>query len=199
VARVNREHLSLFYEHNIELTTKTLYLGYGRSEDVDLDDKVTADIIKGLHILSTIRPEEPIRLLLNNAGGHTQHGLAVYDFILTLKSPVHVDVFGHCNSIAAWILQAADVRRMSASSQLMIHDGEGEVVGSPSSIDTWYQFGKQQDEYCRRILLDSIRAKHPGYTLGKLKKILKHDTILWAHEALELGLIDQIIPNYGEE
>ena len=183
MARINKDHIDKFYDYNIELATKTLYLGFGDSSDHDLDEKITAHIIKGLHILSTIRPEEPIRIIMNNQGGDTQHGLAIYDTIRGLSSPVHIDVYGHCYSIGAWILQAADHRRMSKHSSLMIHDGEG----------TKDKFHREQDEKCRDILLARIREKHPDYKVSVLQKLLDTDTYMWPEQALALGLIDEVI------
>lgn len=181
--RINKDQVWLFYEHGIELSTKTLYLGFGADEEVDLDQKVTADVLKGLHILSSIRPEEPIRIMMNNQGGDTQHGLAIYDAIRNVSSPVHITVYGHAYSIAAWILQAGDVRRMSKHSSLMIHDGQG----------TKSRFFKEQDSLCRDILLQRIKEKHPEYSAARLQKLLDTDTYLWPQQALELGLIDEVV------
>lgn len=183
MAKVNKDQIWLFYEHGIELATKTLYIGHGQEPVMDLDDKVAADVLKGLHILSSIRPEEPIRILVNNQGGDTQHGLAIYDAIRNVSSPVHATVYGHCYSIAAWILQAADIRRMSKNSSMMIHHGEG----------TRDQFTKEQDERCMDILLERIREKNPDYSRARLNAMLLKDTYLWANQALELGLIDEVV------
>lgn len=182
MARVNRDHVDLFFDHGVELATKCIYIGYGMSDEFDLDQKVTADVLKGLRILSSIRPEEPISILINNQGGETQHGLAIYDAIRSLSSPVHITVYGHCYSIGAWILQAGDVRKMSKHSSLMIHHGSGDKT----------QFDKEMDEKCVDILLDRIREKQPEYSRKQLDKLLLKDTYLWPEEALKLGLIDEI-------
>lgn len=193
MAKVNKDQVWLFYEHGIELSTKTLYLGYGADDEMDLDQKVTADVLKGLHILSSIRPEEPIRIVMNNTGGDSHHGLAIYDAIRNVPSPVHIIVYGHCYSIAAWILQAGDKRIMSKHSSLMIHDGDNSISGKKQEFKNWQKFYEEQDHVCREILLERIREKHPGYAMSKLEKMLKTDTIFWPREALELGLIDEVI------
>lgn len=182
MARVNKEQVWLFFEHGVELATKTIYLGTGDSDDYDLDQKVTADVLKGLRILSSIRPEEPISIILNNQGGETQHGLAIYDAIRSLSSPVHITVYGHCYSIGAWILQAGDVRRMSKHSSLMIHHGSGDKT----------TFDREMDEKCVDILLDRIKEKHPDFSKKQLDKMLLKDSYMWPEDALKLGLIDEI-------
>lgn len=183
MARVNKDQVWLFFEHGIELSTKTLYLGSGTDTEIELDEKVTADVLKGLHILSSIRPEDPIRIMLNNQGGDTQHGLAIYDAIRNVSSPVHIVVYGHCYSIAAWILQAGDKRMMSKHSSLMIHHGQGEKT----------QWAKEEDDLCMDILLERIREKHPEFSKARLNKMLLKDTYMRPKQALELGLIDEIL------
>lgn len=182
MARISKDHLFMWYEHNINLETKTLYLGHGES-DCDVDEFLTANVLKGLHVLSKIRPDDPISIIMNCTGGEVHHGLAIYDTIRSLSSPVHIAVAGSCESMAAWILQAADLRTMTSNSHMMIHHGEGRKTA----------FDKEVDKRCTEILLDKIREKNPDFSESKLDKILLKDTYLWPEQALELGLIDEVI------
>lgn len=193
MARVNKDQIYLFFEHGIEVSTKTLYLGYGADEETDVDQVLASDVIKGLRILSSIRPEEPIHIIMNCQGGDCQHGFAIYDAIRMVQSPVHITVIGHCYSMAAWILQAGTVRRMSRNSSMMIHNGESVVGGRKKDKKNWTKYHQEQDERANRIFLDRIQKKHPGFSLTRLEKMLEVDTILWPEEALELGLIDEVI------
>lgn len=183
MAKINKDNLNYFIDNDIDISTKTIYLGHGKSDSCDVDEHLAANVIKGLHILSSIRLGDPINIIINSQGGDTQHGLAIYDAIRLVSSPVHITVFGHCYSIAAWILQAGTIRRMTANSSLMIHDGEG----------TKSKFFKEQDIKCRDILLARIREKHPDFSVTKLQKMLDTDTYLWADQALALGLVDQVV------
>lgn len=173
----------MFFEHNIEVATKTLYMGFGDSEDVDIDQKVASDLLKGLHILDNLRPEEPIKIITNNAGGEVIHGLAIYDAISNCNSEVHVYIYGHCYSMASWVIQAADRRIMSKNSIMMIHYGEG----ARDNLD------KQINEVFINIMLPRIQEKKPKFSRAQLDKMLLKDTYLWPHEALELGLIDEVL------
>jgi ATP-dependent protease ClpP protease subunit len=183
MSRISKDHIYLLFEHGIDIASKTIYIGYGDDEECDLDQKVAADVLKGLHILSVIRPEDSINVLMNCQGGYTQHGFAIYDKIRSLTTPVNITIYGHCYSMASWILQAADHRSMSRNSTLMIHHGDG-----PKDA-----FSKEQDKRCTRILLDKIREKNPEFTEARLNKMLLRDTYLWPEEALALGLIDEVL------
>lgn len=183
MARINRDYIDYFYEYNLDLNGRTLYLGYGDDEDSDMDQKVCADILKGLHILTTVSRELPINIIMNNQGGFVYHGLAIYDAIRNLPNHVTISVYGHCHSIGAWILQAADTRKMAKHASLMIHHGEGNKT----------EFERKMDTKCMDILLAKIHEKKPEFTRKQLDKMLLKDTYLWAEEALELGLIDEVI------
>lgn len=194
MARITRDDISRFLDHDVDVGSKTIYFGYGDPDgDCDLDHILAANVIKSLHILSSIRPDEPIRIIINNTGGDDTHGLGIYDMIRSSKSPVHGYVYGNCQSMAVWVLQACDHRAMSKHSTMMIHDGEGVMAGKKEDVDTWKKWQDKQDEICRDILLDRIREKHPKFQRAKLIRMLSKDTPLSATEALGLGLIDEVI------
>lgn len=193
MARISKDHINYFYEHNLDLSTKTIYLGYGDEDEAEIDHVLAADILKGLHLLDSVRPDEPIRIIMNCTGGDVTHGLAIYDAIRRCKSQVEIEVYGHCYSMAAWILQAGDVRRMSKHSSMMIHDGEQSMNGRKKDMMRWQAFEQEQDKACSEILLGRIREKQPQFTQKRLDKMLATDTIFWPKQALELGLIDEVI------
>ena len=192
-SKLLRENAELFFHYGLDITNRTIYLGGSDPDnDCDVDAAVTENFLKAFHLLSS-SSVEPIRILLNNCGGETQHGLAIYDAIRLSKSHVTIDVLGHCYSIAAWILQAGDTRRMSEHSSLMIHDGDGVVSGRVDEQRSWYKFYQEQDHKCRTILLERIREKHPEYPMSKLEKLLRTDTIFHPQQAVNIGLVDSIL------
>lgn len=190
MARVAKEHLDLFYQHGIDIGTKCLYLM--DSSEGEIDARVAADITKGLHILSRIRPEEPIYIIINSGGGDVNQGLAIYDAIRRTPCKVIATVVGTCYSIAAWILQAADHRIMTPHSSLMIHEGETAYSGNVQTVHKSMEFDARQSELCEALLIERIREKHPGFPMIKLKRLLRIDTYMTPQEALDLGLIDEI-------
>jgi ATP-dependent Clp protease, protease subunit len=182
-----------FFNENIHFPSRTIYLGYGRSGEDDIDLTLASNIIKGLKLLEFDNSKEDIHIILNSLGGDVQHGLAIYDTIRQLECTVNITVTGHCYSMAAWILQAADNRNMTKHSSMMIHEGDNSVSGRSQDAKNWHTFYGQQDDVCVNILLGRVRERNPTFPKSKLVKMLKQDTILWAPEALELGLIDNII------
>lgn len=191
--KVSRDHVDKWFNYGIDLDAKLVDFSNAGNEEVDLDSELAVRTVKALRILDRIRPEDPITLLIHCEGGDVDAGLAVYDAIRRCKSPVHCEVVGVCYSMAAWVLQAGDVRRMHKHSSLMIHDGEGSVSGKKHEIESSKKFTDYQDRICEDILLDRIREKHPEFTRTKLRKLLATDTYLTPEEALELGLVDQVI------
>lgn len=182
MARLNKDSIQLFLEHNLDVSSRTIYFGYGIESEDEIDHVLAAGILKSLHVLSRTRPEEPITMLINCNGGDAQHGLAIIDVMSSMKAPITAIVQGHCHSMAAWVLQAADHRVMTLNSSLMIHNGE--------SVKDKYN--AELDRRCNKILLDRIHEKQPSYTEAKLNRILQTDYYIWPAEALEWGLIDEI-------
>lgn len=194
MARLNRDEISRFIEHNLDVSSRTIYFGYGDPDgDCDLDQVLAANTIKSLYLLDKVRPDTPITLLINNQGGDDQHGLAIYDAIKTVSSQVTGVVYGHCQSMAVWVLQACDVREISPHSVVMIHNGSGSLEGRTEEIDAWKKWQDKQDRICADILLSRIREKHPQFQRARLNRMLKTDTIMSPQEALDLGLVDRIL------
>ena len=166
----------------IDIPSRALYMGYGwKGGSHDVDEKLTADTVWGLHLLS--QSEGDIRLYINCLGGDQQHGYAIYDMIRNISNRVIGHVIGHCHSMAVWILLGCDWRVATENSQFMIHDG----VGSKTDFDT------AQDEYSRLLLLSRIRETNPDFPRKRLDKMLAKDTYLTALEARKLGIIDEIL------
>ena len=195
--RFNREDVDRFYDYDIYVPTRTLYIGTRTVDDDNNEEGVDAAlsefIIKGLLILDS-KSNEDITIIINNVGGEVFHGFAIYDAIRACKSKVIMKVFGQCMSIAALILQAADIRMVSPLSRIMIHVGTfGLADNHPEIQKAWVkQFAKDDEEYVR-ILLEKIQQKHPDYTRARLENKILFDKILDAQESIELGLSDSII------
>lgn len=186
MAKPSADALEIFYSHGLDVASRTVFL---ETDDVNHDSVTTA--IKGLHLLS--RSPGPISLILNTGGGDVQQGMALYDFVRSLEQEVTIIARGECYSMGAIILQAGDVRAMSAHSTLMIHDGDANVEGyNRQTKKAWSDIYQKYDKWTDDILLSSIKKKHPDFTMKRLQSWLARDTILDATAALDLGLIDRI-------
>ena len=194
MARLSKDHLDKFYDYDIWLEGRTLYIGsisthtlsdvYGADE---ISPLTTERVIKGLALLET-KPEEPIKIVLNSPGGDVYQGLAIYDAIK--RSPCHVEILatGQCMSAASIILQAADKRTLSKHCIVMVHDGQDEVAGSPNDTLNWAKFGQHINK-----MMYNIYAEGSGKPSSYWQKKCQKDYILTAEQAVAEGLADEII------
>lgn len=194
--RHTRDDIDQLHDYSIYLPTRTLYMG---SEDNDaefgesgVDGAMAERVIKNLHILDTMS-QEPITILMNNIGGDINHGLAIYDAILTCRSHVTIKVFGHAMSMGSIILQAADERVMSPNSSQMIHYGS---VGIDKEAKAAYKTADEYrriDKWMEGMFLSRIHERNPNVSLGKLRSLLAHDTFLTAEASVQIGLADKVM------
>lgn len=193
--RVNRDDIEKFHDCGIYLPTRTIYMG---SETIDNESESGCDaamaerIVKNLHILDTLN-QEPITILMNNIGGDEYHCFAMYDTIKACKSHITIKVVGHAMSAGSIILQAADERVMLPTSRQMIHYGTWGVHDHAKTTQKWAEEGKKIDKWMEKMYLDKIHEKHPKYKIGRIQKLLDHDTFLTAQESVDLGLADKVL------
>jgi len=203
VSRLIKESIDRFYDYDIHVETRTIYMG---SVSVDFDDESGTDanmaerVIKGLHLLDLSAPtgDKPITIIMNNLGGDWYHGMAIYDAIKACKNHVTIVVYGYAMSMGSIILQAADKRTMMPNSRLMIHYGTNGYYGHTKTFIKWAEETKKIDIEMENIYMEKIKEKNPTFTLHKLKEMCKFDTFLNSKEALGVGLIDEILGE-GEE
>lgn len=186
--KLDTDNMLLFLDRGIHVPSRTLFLsGEITRETVD-------STIRGLVLLNHLSSEDSIRLVLNSDGGEVNQGLALMDCIASIPAVVTIDVVGEACSMAAIILQAGDIRRLSANSRVMIHVGsEGYDENHATIIRRWAKYQAKEDKICTDKVLERIRERHPDFTRGRLNRLMDFDTILTANEAIELGLADEII------
>lgn len=199
MGRVNRDDIDKWHDYSIYVPKRTIYMGSEAPNDdhvePGIDSAMAERNIKNLLILDS-QNEDPITIIMNNIGGDVNHGLAIYDAVRACKSHVTIKVFGHAMSMGSIILQAADERIMSPNSSQMIHYGS---LGFDGHTKTAYKFTdemKRIDKWMEKMYLEKINEKNPLYKIGRLQKMLDHDTFLTAKQSVELGLADKIL---GEE
>ncbi|MCR5716626.1 MAG: ATP-dependent Clp protease proteolytic subunit [Lachnospiraceae bacterium] len=159
-----------------------------------VNDASCNDLIKELLYMEAQDTTQPIVLFINSPGGDVGSGLAVYDTIRLLKSPVYAVVTGIAASMGSIILLACDKehRLILPSSKVMIHDcsyAHHEVGGrKPHEIE---EDLKQLQNINERLI--SIIAERTGKTVKQIAKVTKSDTYFTAQEAIDFGLISRII------
>lgn len=135
-----------------------------------------------------------ITLYINSPGGEVMSGLAVYDYIKVMKSPVRTVCIGDAASMGAIIFLAGEKREMLSHARILIHDpsyGHLDVSGKkPHEI----QRGVDSLNKVRQTLAEII-AKKTGKSLDEIYKITAEDNYFTADEAIEFGLATNI---FGE-
>ena len=155
-----------------------------------IDDQVANSIVAQLLFLAAEDPDKEISLYINSPGGSTTAGFAIYDTMQYIKPEVHTICVGMAASFAAiLLLSGAKGKRFALpSSEIMIHQPHGGAQGQASDIAI----------SAKRILdtrarLNQIAADRTGQPLDKIEKDMDRDYFLSAQEALEYGIIDQVV------
>ncbi len=160
----------------------------------EVNDESCNEIIKQLMYMESQDNTCPITLYINSPGGSVGSGLAVYDCIRLMKSPVRAVVTGIAASMGSIILLACEKenRFMLPSSKVMIHDcswGSRNFGGyKPHEIE---QELKQLKNTNARLL--NIIAERCGKTLKQVAKVTMHDSYFNAEEAIEFGLVSEVV------
>ena len=199
--RVNRDDIDKFFDNNLYMPSRTLYIGSTHVEDGEetgTDAMMAANAIKGLQILESVAPagDKPITIIMNNPGGEEDDGFAIYDAIKNCKNHVTMIVLGKAMSMGGIILQAADKRIMAPNARFMMHYGSFSMSANAQDVYKWVDDNKRLDKIMEDIFLEKMKQVKPRMTRTQLKDMLKTDFIVNAKEAVRLGLSDEIL---GEE
>lgn len=155
-----------------------------------IDDDVANLIIAQLLFLEAEDPEKPIQLYINSPGGSVTAGLAIYDTMQYVRPEIATLCIGQAASMGAWLLAAgAPGRRLGLPNcRVMIHQPMGGFQGQASDVDI------QAREILKlRRRMNEILAQHVGKPIEQIAKDTERDYYLSAQEALEYGLIDQVM------
>ena len=155
-------------------------------------DDVANAIIAQLLFLESDDPEKEISLYINSPGGSVTAGMALYDTMQYVRPPVSTICMGQAASMGALLLSAGEPGRRLAlpHSRILIHQPlmRGGIGGQATDIEI------QAREILRlREKLNDILVHHTGQTLERIEKDTDRDYFMSAPEALEYGLIDQVV------
>ncbi len=159
-------------------------------------DDVANVIIAQLLFLESDNPERDIHMYINSPGGSVSAGMAIYDTMQYLKSPVNTTCMGMAASMGAFLLMAGRKGKRFAlpHSRIMIHQpSQNGGGGSASDIEI-----QAKEILFLREKLNSLMAKHTGQPLERIERDTDRDRFLSAEEAKEYGLIDNVITHRGE-
>ena len=155
-----------------------------------ITDEISNVIMAQLIHLEGEDPGKDINLYINSPGGSVTSALAIYDTIEFIKPDVTTICMGQAASAAAILLAAGTKGKRFAlpHARILIHQPHGGAEGQSSDIEI------QAREIQRiRDLLDQILADKTGQPLGKITTDTDRDFIMTAQEAVEYGIIDQVL------
>ena len=156
----------------------------------EVEDGVANSIIAQLLFLESEDPEKDIHLYINSPGGSVTAGLAIYDTMQYIKSPVSTICVGLAASMAAVLLSSgAKGKRLALpNAEIMIHQPSGGTRGQATDIEIHARNILKTRERLNRIL-----AAQTGRDIEDVARDTERDNFMTAEEALQYGLIDRII------
>jgi ATP-dependent Clp protease, protease subunit len=152
----------------------------------DLANLVTAQLL----FLESEDPEREINMYINSPGGSVTAGLAMYDTMQFVRPPVSTLCVGQAASMGALLLAAgAKGKRYSLPhSRILIHQVSGGFEGQATDIEIHAREALRLKE-----ILNEILARHTGQNVKKVEKDTDRDNFMSAAQAVEYGLIDEVI------
>src|SRR5689334_21394359 len=154
-------------------------------------DDVANILIAQLLFLDADNPERDIWMYINSPGGSVSAGLAIYDTMQFLKSPVNTICMGMAASMGAFLLGAGTKGKRAAlpHSRIMIHQpSQSGGGGSASDIEI-----QAKEILYLRAKMNELMAKHTGQPTERIERDTDRDRYLSSEEAKEYGLVDSVI------
>ncbi|MFH1386838.1 MAG: ATP-dependent Clp endopeptidase proteolytic subunit ClpP [bacterium] len=155
-----------------------------------IEDEIANVIIAQLLFLQSEDANKDIYMYINSPGGVVTAGLAIYDTMQYLSTPISTICIGQAASFGAVLLSAGEKGRRFAlpNARIMIHQPLGGAQGQATDIEI------QTQELLRmKKLLNNIIAKHTGQPLPKVEKDSDRDFFMGAEDAVKYGLVDEVI------
>jgi ATP-dependent Clp protease protease subunit len=160
-----------------------------------INDDVANVVIAQLLFLEADNPERDIHIYINSPGGSVSAGMAIYDTMQFLKSPVNTNCMGLAASMGSFLLSAGRPGKRSAlpHSRIMIHQPSGGTQGTASDIEI-----QAREILYLRAKMNELMAKHTGRPLEQIERDMDRDRFMSADEAKAYGIIDNVISHRGQ-
>ena len=153
-------------------------------------DQVSSLICAQLLFLESENPSKDIAFYINSPGGVVSAGLAMYDTMQYIRSPVSTVCIGQAASMGSLLLCAGAKGKRYAlpNSRIMVHQPSGGAQGQAADIEI------QAREILKlRQRLNEIYVKHTAQPIEAIEKKLDRDSYMSAEEARDFGLVDHVV------
>ncbi|HEX9783313.1 MAG TPA: ATP-dependent Clp protease proteolytic subunit [Opitutaceae bacterium] len=158
----------------------------------EVNDETAEDLVEKFLFLEVTDPGKPITFYINSPGGSITSGMAIYDTIKMLKSPISVVVTGMAASMGSILLCSAPKGRrfVYPHARVLIHQPliTGRMVAPAVDINIQ---AKEMERL--RVELNKILSDSSGQPLERVVKDTDRDFYMTAQEAIDYGLVDKIV------
>ena len=161
-----------------------------------IDDTMSTLIVAQLLFLEAENPKKEISMYINSPGGVVTSGLAIYDTMQFIRSPVSTLCVGQAASMGSLLLAAGhkDMRFALPNCRIMLHQPSGGFQGQATDIML-----HAQEILNIKKRLNDIYVKHTGQPLKKIEDALERDYFLTAEMGVEWGVVDKVLERRPEE
>lgn len=155
-------------------------------------DEVSALICAQFLFLESENPAKDISFYINSPGGVVSSGLAIYDTMQYIRSPVSTVCVGQAASMGSLLLCAGakDKRYALPNSRIMVHQPSGGAQGQATDIEI-----QAREILSLRKRLNELYVRHTGQPIEAIERRLERDSYMSADEARDFGLVDQVVEN----
>ena len=166
------------------LNERIIFLG------TPIDDNVANLIVAQMIHLESEDPEKDIQIYINSPGGQVYSGLAIYDTMQYIKPDIQTTCVGIAMSMGAVILAggAKGKRVALPNAKILIHQVSGGFQGQATDIEI-----QARETINLKRRLEEILALHTGRPTEQVAKDMERDYFLTSQEAMEYGIIDNVI------
>ena len=154
-----------------------------------VEDGMASLICAQLLFLESENPKKEIAMYINSPGGVVTAGMAIYDTMQYIKSPVSTVCMGQAASMGSLLLAAGaeDMRVALPNARIMVHQPSGGFRGQASDIER-----HAADILAMKKRLNEIYVKHTGKKYATIEKTLDRDHFMTAQEAKDFGIVDHV-------
>ncbi len=154
-----------------------------------VEDGMASLVTAQLLFLESENPKREIAMYINSPGGIVTSGLAIYDTMQYIRSPISTVCIGQAASMGSLLLAAGEkgLRICLPNARVMVHQPSGGFRGQASDIER-----HAEDIIATKRRLNEIYVKHTGQPYERVEKTLDRDHFMTAEEAKSFGIIDRV-------
>lgn len=158
----------------------------------EIDDRMVSSLIAQMLFLESVDKEKDIYLYINSPGGIVTSGLALYDVMNYIKPDIVTIGMGLCASMGSFLLSSGTKgkRYVLENTKIMIHQPLGGASGQATDVMI-----AAEEIIKTKKKLNLLLSKNTNQMLSKVELDVERDYYMTSTEALDYGLIDQILTN----